>query len=199
MKKTLLFLLCAPLLLSVSACAKISPTAQNAQEAYIEAVTLTQEELELASLLQCHGFGVSHFSVGDTKKIDIIFDVYESGALIDTETFEAGAFTATEGKIVVVPDRTDSNRIDISMTDCSGKMMSWWLQEGYNTAKMLHTDLFNSTIKTAVKDSDTYVLFARFFSDSQSMTVLPDAMYNPEQLKQFNYTYIISCRFTTAA
>lgn len=197
MKKTLLFLLCAFLVLSESACSKITPTTQNPKDTYIQAVTLTEDELKLVTLLQCGEFGISRFSVSDSKKLEIIFDVFESGTLIDTETFDAGTFTVTDGKIAVVPAQKNTNYFTINMTDGNGNNIGWWLEKDYDTDGMVYSGLFNSTIKTAVKDSDTYVLFARFFSDSQSMTVLPDAMYNPEQLKQFNYTYIISCRFTT--
>lgn len=200
MKKNISFLLCVLILFSLCGCDKQNDLNDiNGNKIY--SAELTEDEQNLLNLLGVQNdISIYEFEIDDTyESISIWLEAYENGELLSINSRTSSNIKSNEGKIAVIIDKTSNYEWRISVQNQNGiSSYSFSTDNDFETSKEYSRGTSELTDPIEIIPDKEIVLNAFLYEDENSMSIYFNQNYveNPEVLKEYDYIYLLKCKFS---
>lgn len=200
MKKIISMLLCLLITVNIIGCTS-QKVSQKSYSNKIYSTELTEDEKNIISLIGiASDIDIYKYEIDDTyKTISIWIETYKNGELISNPSRMNSRIDLKEGRIAIIVDRDSNYKWRISHQDSSSlSTHSFQTKNDFETDGRFSVGGGELNESVEIIPEKEIVLDKFLFEDGNTMSIYNNQYYveNPEALKQYDYAYLIKCKFS---
>lgn len=163
---------------------------------------LTEEEKDIINLIGVKSdIEIYSYEVDDTfNNISIWLEIYKDGELISDENKMTSQINSNIGKLAVIVDKTSNFEWKISHQDDNSLSSYVFNTENeFETNGLFAVGSGTLTDKVQIFNDNDIVLKTFLFEDGNSLSAYNNQYFteHPEVIKEFDYVYLLKCKFLT--